>query len=263
MYDFTYRRPANLAEATAFLRGAADARPLSGGQTLLPVMRARLAAPSDVIDVSQLSELHGISEQDGRLIIGAAETHAAVASNAVVQFVVPALSELAGGIGDVQVRHRGTIGGSVANNDPAACYPSGCLALDAEIVTDRRRIAAADFFTGMFSTALEPDELVTALSFPKCDNAYYLKFHNPASRFALIGIFAAHLSGETRIAVTGSGTGVFRWREAEAQIDTGGARDFSQTPLDASLFTGDLHGSADYRQHLVRVLSARALDHLR
>lgn len=257
MYEFAYRRPANLAEALSLLAGGDDIRPLSGGQTLLPVMRARLAAPTDIVDLSQLAELRGIAEEGGRIVIGAAEVHADVAASPLIGRAIPALAKLAGGIGDVQVRHRGTIGGSVANNDPAACYPAACLALEAEIITDRRRISAEQFFSGVFQTALQPGEIVKAISFPPCDNAFYLKFHNPASRFAMIGIFAARLEGQTRIAVTGGGTGVFRWREAE----NGG--DLSAVALDPARFTGDIHGSAEYRQHLTRILSRRALAELR
>lgn len=259
MYAFDYRRPATLAAALDLLADD-SARVISGGQTLLPVLRARLAAPATLVDVARLEELKGIRVEAGRLVIGAAETHADVAASAVVRQAVPALAALAGQIGDVQVRHRGTIGGSVANNDPAACYPSALLALDATVHTSRRQLAAAEFFTGMFATALETGELVTAVSFPACSAAAYVKFHNPASRFALIGVFAAKQAGTTRLAVTGGGTGVFRWTAAEQHLDGGGAvAGLATVALDAGLFTGDLHGSAEYRAHVTRVVSARAL----
>ena len=260
MYDFAYARPGTLAAALTALGDDDAARALSGGQTLLPVLRARLAAPSRLIDLARLSELKGIKDEGGRLVIGAAETHAGVSASQIVQGAVPALARLAGGIGDIQVRHRGTIGGSVANNDPAACYPSALLALDAEVVTSRRRLSAEQFFTGMFSTALEPGEIVTAIAFPHCAKAHYEKFKNPASRFALIGVFVARQDGATRIAVTGGGTGVFRWRAAEAHLEVGGGIDaLDGVALDQRLFTGDLHGSAEYRQHLARIVTRRAL----
>jgi aerobic carbon-monoxide dehydrogenase medium subunit len=260
MYAFAYARPHTLAEALTALGDDDAALALSGGQTLLPVLRARLAAPSTLVDLARLSELKGIKDEGGMLLIGAAETHADVAASPIVQAAIPTLSSLAGGIGDVQVRYRGTIGGSVANNDPAACYPSALLALDAEVVTSQRRLSAEAFFTGMFSTALEPGEIVTAIAFPHCARAHYEKFKNPASRFALTGVFAARLNDAVRIAVTGGGTGVFRWRAAEAHVQAGGAIDALDTvSLDPGLFTGDLHGSAEYRQHLTRVVTRRAL----
>ncbi|MDR7101673.1 xanthine dehydrogenase family protein subunit M [Croceicoccus sp. BE223] len=257
MYDFTYRRPADLAEARAILAGDEGAQPLSGGQTLIPVLRARLAMPAVLVDLTALDELKGIAAEGGRILIPAATTHAEVAASGTVREHCRALAALAGGIGDPQVRHRGTIGGSVANNDPAACYPSACLALDAEIRTDRRRIAAPDFFSGMFQTVLEPGEIVTAVSFPACRGAHYEKFPNPASRFALIAVFAARLAGETRLAVTGGGTGVFRWHEGERAADGNG--DLSEAALDEGRFTGDLHASVEYRMHLTRVMAQRAL----
>jgi aerobic carbon-monoxide dehydrogenase medium subunit len=260
MYDFGYARPQSLDAALTALGADDAALPLSGGQTLLPVLRARLSAPSTLVDLARLAELKGIRDEGGRLVIGAAETHAAVAASPVVQAALPALARLAGGIGDVQVRYRGTIGGSVANNDPAACYPSALLALDAEVVTNRRSLAAAEFFTGMFSTALEPGELVTAIAFPHCAAAHYEKFKNPASRFALIGVFAARLGGAIRIAITGGGTGVFRWHAAEAHLQGGGAVPaLDSVPLELDLFTGDVHGSAEYRRHLACVVTRRAL----
>ena len=191
------------------------------------------------------------------LNVGGATTHAEVATNELVQEHCPALAALAGGIGDQQVRHRGTLGGSVANNDPAACYPSACLALGAEIQTDRRTFAASEFFTGMFATALDAGEIVRAVSFPACRHASYAKFPNPASRFALIAVFAAKVSGEIRLSVTGGGTGVFRWIEGEASVANGG--DLATAALDENLYTSDLHASAEYRMHLTRVMAERAL----
>ncbi|WP_219894837.1 FAD binding domain-containing protein [Aquisediminimonas profunda] len=262
MYDFTYSCPTSLSDALLLLKHDETAQPLSGGQTLMPVLRARLAAPSQLVDLARLPELKGIKVEGGRLVIGGAETHAAVAASHLVQTAIPALASLAGGIGDVQVRHRGTIGGSVANNDPAACYPSAVLGLDADVVTSKRCLSANDFLTGMFSTALEPGEIVTGLSFPVPSSSHYEKFKNPASRFALIGVFAARTAQGTRIAITGSGSGVFRWFEAEAHVDSGGSDNVSGIALDDSHYTSDLHGSAEYRMHLTRIVTARALAHI-
>lgn len=259
MYAFDYHRPATLAQAIGLLTADDMATPVSGGQTLIPVLRARLAAPSQLVDLARLPELAGISERGGRLWIGAAETHAAVSQNALVRRMNPALAALAGRIGDVQVRHRGTIGGSLANNDPAACYPTAALALDAEIVTSRRTLPADEFFTGIFATALQPGELITAVSFPDCQAAHYEKFRNPASRFALVAVFAAKLGGQARLAVTGAGAGVFRWTAGEVHLDAGGnPLGLAGVQLDPIMFTGDMHGSADYRSNLTRVVAARA-----
>jgi len=263
MYELAYSRPASLAEALALLEDDDGAQAISGGQTLMPVLRARLAMPSRLVDLARLGELRGISQSGDRIQIGGAMTHAEVAADPVVLAHLPGLARLAGGIGDPQVRHRGTIGGSVANNDPAACYPAALLALDAEVVTNRRTLDAQAFFLGMFATALEAGEIVTAIRFPGCRDAAYIKFRNPASRFALIGVFAARLDGGYRIAVTGSGNGVFRWSEAERHLDAGGSIDaLSDVPLAAELFTGDMHGSAEYRRHITRVVSGRVLEQL-
>lgn len=259
MYELTYRRPASLDEALALLGADGMASVISGGQTLMPVLRARLAMPSQLVDLARLDELRGIRVEGDTLVIGAGETHAAVAASPEVRRMVPALAALAGQIGDPQVRHRGTIGGSLANNDPAACYPSAALALEAEIVTNRRTLPAAEFLSGMFATALEPGELVTAVRFAACSAAHYEKFRNPASRFALIGVFAARTARGARIAITGGGTGVFRWSDAEAHLDRGGSgTDLATLALDANRFTGDIHGSAEYRMHLAAVNTARA-----
>ncbi|TNE61529.1 MAG: xanthine dehydrogenase family protein subunit M [Sphingomonadales bacterium] len=257
MYEFTYQRPTSLDEAKSMLSENDGAQALSGGQTLMPVLRARLAMPSALVDLTRLDELKGVNLEGDRIVIRGGTTHAEVANSALVREHCPALAALAGGIGDPQVRHRGTIGGSVANNDPAACYPSACLALDAEIRTDRRSITAPDFFTSMFDTALEPGEIVTAVSFPSCREAHYEKFANPASRFALIAVFAARIDGRTRLAVTGGGTGVFRWTEGEQEADNGG--DLSSAPIDENRYTSDLHASAEYRMHLTRAMVKRAL----
>ncbi|MBI3113564.1 MAG: xanthine dehydrogenase family protein subunit M, partial [Rhodospirillales bacterium] len=210
MHDFNYLRPKSLADAVAAFKNAGDGRYLAGGQTMIPVMKQRLASPSDVIDLSQVPELKGIAVNGGIVAIGAMTSHAEVAASKDVQAAIPALADLASGIGDPHVRNRGTIGGSIANNDPAADYPAAVVGLNATVVTDRRRIAAADFFTGMFGTALEEGELVTRVEFPKPEAAAYEKFLHPASRFALVGVFVARTKSGVRAAVTGAGPCVFR-----------------------------------------------------
>jgi carbon-monoxide dehydrogenase medium subunit len=260
MYDLAYHRSTTAADAAARLAAHGDATLLAGGQTLLPVLRSRLAGPSMLVDIGHLAELKGITRSSDRLVVGASETHAEVAASPVVAAAAPALARLAAGIGDPMVRHRGTIGGSIANNDPAACYPAAVLALDAVIVTDRRRVAAADFFTAMFTTALQAGEIITAIDFPVGVRAHYVKFANPASRFAMLGVFSALLPGSTRIAVTGGGTGVFRWRAAEAHIDAGGdSASIAALSLAEDHFNPDLHGSIAYRQQLTRAMTARCL----
>lgn len=257
MYEFAYKRVHEIDEATTILNEDEYASPLSGGQTLLPVLRARLAMPTQLVDLAKVAALKGISSDGSRISIGAMETHANVATSDIVLAHLPALAKLAAGIGDPQVRHRGTIGGSIANNDPAACYPSAALALGAEIQTNRRTIPAEDYFTGMFSTALEAGEIVTAIHFPHCDTAHYEKHSNPASRFALIGVFSARLQGRLRIAVTGAGTGVFRWQEAEG---ISANAELTTIALDSSHYTSDLHGSANYRIQLTRIMARKCLE---
>jgi aerobic carbon-monoxide dehydrogenase medium subunit len=254
MYDFSYKRASSVDEAAAILAADDFASPLSGGQTLLPVLRARLAMPTQLIDLADIDALKGISSDGDRITIGAMGTHAAVATNDLVQEHLPALAALAGGIGDPQVRHRGTIGGSIANNDPAACYPAAALALGAEIQTNKRSIAAEEFFTGMFSTALEAGEIIVAVRFPHCGSAHYAKHFNPASRFALVAVFAARLEDGLHVAVTGAGSGVFRWSEAENATRAG---DLKSVNLTREHYTGDIHGSAEYRMQLTRVMAAQ------
>jgi carbon-monoxide dehydrogenase medium subunit len=263
MYDLGYSRPATLAAALELLQQDDMAQPVSGGQTLMPVLRARLAAPSQLVDIARLEDLRQIRSVDGDIEIGAGMTHAEVAGDPLVRAALPALAALAGGIGDPQVRHRGTIGGSLANNDPAACYPSAVLALGARVKTSVRTLDAEAFFAGMFATALEPGEIVTAVQFPACAHACYLKFRNPASRFALVGVFAARLGSGYRIAITGGGNGVFRWREVEEHLDRGaGIAGLDAVALDLENFTGDIHGSAEYRRHVATVITRRALTQL-
>lgn len=260
MQSFAYHRPASLAEATSVLAGSDDALPLAGGHTLLPAMKQRLRAPSDLVDLAAIPELTGIRCQGEVLEIGAMTRHVAVQSSAEVQAAIPALASLAGLIGDPQVRNRGTIGGSLANNDPAADYPAAVLGLGATLVTTRRQISADDFFLGMFETALEPGEVLTAVRFPLARRAGYAKFPNPVSRYAMVGVMAAETASGVRVAVTGAGPCVFRWAEAEAAL----AQSFTPDALDgltgdADLLSSDMHGSAAYRAHLMGVMARRAV----
>ena len=260
MYAFEYHRPQSLSGALADL-AKADAKALAGGMTLMPTMKQRLASPSALVDLKNVPELTGITRAGDDLVIGAMTRHAEVARSSVVKAAIPALAELAGGIGDPHVRNRGTIGGSLANNDPAADYPAAVLALGATIVTSKRRIAAEDYFTGLFETALEPGELITQVSFPIPQKAAYMKFANPASRYALVGVFVAKTAGGVRVAVTGAGAnGVFRAKAFEAALNA----NFSPAALDgvsvpASGLNSDIHADADYRAHLIGVMARRAV----
>lgn len=259
MYAFTFERPTSLADASR-AAGNGGAKVLAGGQTLLASMKLRLANPETLVDLGGIPELTGIRREGNALVIGAMTRHADVASSPEVRQALPALAELAGGIGDRQVRAMGTIGGSLANNDPAACYPAGALALNATIVTTKRKIAADDFFRGMFATALEDGELITSVSFPQARRAAYIKFKQPASRFALIGVCVAQTDSGVRVAVTGGGNGVFRHAGLEQAL----ARSFTPeaaaaVKVDAGELSSDLHGSAAYRANLVSVLAQRAV----
>jgi carbon-monoxide dehydrogenase medium subunit len=260
MYDFAYHRPKSVADAIALLKGNEEARPMSGGMTLIPTLKQRLARPSDVVDLGGLKELAGVKVEGDTLVIGGMTKHGDVATSADVKKVIPALADLAGHIGDPQVRNRGTMGGSVANNDPAADYPSAVVALGATIHTDQRKIAADDFFVSVFTTALEPGELITGISFPVPEKAAYMKFPSPASRYAMIGVFVAKTAKGARVAVTGAGNGVIRIRSMEAALD----KSWSASALDgvsvqASTCNGDIHGSAEYRAHLISVMAKRAI----
>ncbi|UKJ72706.1 FAD binding domain-containing protein [Azospirillum brasilense] len=261
MYAFTYHRPKSVADAVALLGQFEDPKLLGGGQTLLPTLKQRLARPSDLIDLGQIPELQGIREETGGLTVGAFTRHAEVAHSETVQRVIPALASLAEGIGDRQVRNMGTLGGSICNADPSADYPAAVVALKATVRTDRREIAGDDFFTGMFETALEPGEIVTAVHFRKPDKAAYAKFRNPASRYAIVGVFVAVFGSEVRVAVTGAGPSVFRAEDMEAAL----AQDFRADALNgasvsAAGLNADIHASADYRAHLVRVMARRAVE---
>jgi aerobic carbon-monoxide dehydrogenase medium subunit len=258
MYAFTFERPSTTADAAKLAAGGAKV--LAGGQTLLASMKLRLSSPEKLADLAGIAELAGIKRDGNTLVIGAMTRHADVATNADVKSAIPALADLAGHIGDRQVRAMGTLGGSVANNDPAACYPSAVLGLGATVNTTQRKIAADDFFTGMFATALNEGELITSISFPVPKRAAYMKFKQPASRFALVGVFVAQTDAGVRVAVTGAGNGVFRHKGLEDALNK------SFTPaaaaavkIDASDMNSDIHASAAYRANLVSVQTQRAV----
>ncbi|WP_343503964.1 FAD binding domain-containing protein [Alloyangia pacifica] len=258
MYSFDVVRPKSVADAVAAL-GEEEAQALGGGQTLIPSLKQRLAAPSVLVSLAAIDEIKGVSQEGGTVTIGGGTTHGTVAREVASSY--PALAAMAGNIGDPAVRNRGTVGGSLANNDPAACYPAAALASGATVVTSNREIAADDFFEGLFTTALEEGEIITAVRFPIPEKAAYIKFEQPASRFALVGVFVAKFADGVRVAVTGaSEDGVFRWTEAEAAL----SGDFSAAALEglavpADGLMNDLHGSASYRAHLIGVLTKRAV----
>ena len=258
MYDFEFQKPSSVSEAVEALK-AEDAQALAGGQTLLPTMKARLAAPSVLVSLSGIAEMVGVSSDGGTLTIGGGTTHGQIAREAKDAY--PGLAALAGGIGDPAVRSRGTIGGSLANDDPAACWPAGALGSGATIVTNAREIAADDFFQGLFTTALDEGEIITAVRFPIPQAAHYAKFHQPASRFPLVASFVAKTSDGVRVAITGAGgDGVFRWSAAEEAL----SGDFSPEALDGVTMAedgmiADIHGSAAYRAHLCGVMTKRAV----
>ena len=259
MYEFNYHRATSVEDAATKLKGADDGKLMSGGQTLLPTMKQRLAAPSDVIDLAGIAEMRGIEVSGERVTIRAATTHNEIATSRELAAVAPGLCAMAGIVGDPHVRHKGTIGGVIANNDPAADYPAMVLALGATIHTNEREIAAADFFTGMFETALNEGEIVTAVSFDAPEACAYEKFRNPASRYAMAGVFVARTRDGARAAVTGAGNdGVFRHEGLEARIEAGDMDGIDGIEIDEDTMLGDLHGSAAYRANLVRVMAKRA-----
>jgi carbon-monoxide dehydrogenase medium subunit len=261
MYAFTYHRPTTLDAAVGLANSAEEPKLLAGGQTLLPTMKQRLASPANIIDLGALDDLRFIRIGGAAVTVGALTPHYLVATSADVAQKIPALASLAGMIGDPAVRHRGTIGGSIANDDPAADYPAACLALGATIGTNRRKIAADDFFRGLFETALEEGEIVTEITFPIPEKAAYEKFRQPASRFALVGVFVAKHGNEVRVAVTGAGAnGVFRATQFEAALKS----DFSAKAIEGIVFpadglASDIHGDAEYRAHLIGVMARRAV----
>jgi carbon-monoxide dehydrogenase medium subunit len=263
MYAFEYQKPTSLAHA-AKLAGDEDAKILAGGMTLIPTLKQRLARPTELIDLDALAELKGIRKEGNDVVIGAMTRHADVESSDVVKAAIPALAELAGMIGDPAVRNRGTIGGSIANADPAADYPAAVVALGATVVTNQRQIPGDQFFTGLFETALKPGEIITAVRFPPAQKAAYMKFRNPASRYAIVGVFVAQTSGGVRVAVTGAGPSVFRQTDMETALAKSftpdAIKDVKQNP---DGLNSDIHASAEYRAHLVGVMARRAVEKCR
>ncbi len=260
MYEFEYRQAKSVADAAALI-ARTGGKPLAGGQSLIATMKLRLAQPGTLVDLSGITELRGIRREGDAVVIGAMTRHADIASSAEVTRTIPALAALAEGIGDRQVRNMGTIGGSIANNDPAADWPAALVALNATVVTGKRRIAAGDFFRGMYETALADDEIVTGISFPVPAKAAYAKFPSPASRFALVGVFVAKLAdGSVRVAVTGAAPAVFRASGIEAALAQSFTADAAKAvKVDASNLNTDLHASAAYRAHLTSVMASRAV----
>jgi carbon-monoxide dehydrogenase medium subunit len=260
MYSFNYQKTKSVADAAAALGKNADAKLLAGGQSLVAAMKLRLAQPAQLVDLGEVDELRGIKVDGGSVTVGAMTRHAEVASSADVKKTIAALAALAGGIGDRMVRNMGTIGGSVAHNDPAADYPAAVLGLNATIVTNKRKIAADDFFKGLFETALQAGEIITAVSFPVPKRAAYMKFKNPASRYALVGVFVAETSGGPRVAVTGAGPGVFRVPEMEKALAAKFAPEsVANIAVKSSALNSDIHASAEYRAHLITVMAKRAV----
>jgi len=259
MYAVEYLKPRSLTEAAQQLAKSLG-KPLAGGQSLVAAMKLRLAQPGTLVDLAGIPELAGIRKDGNAIVIGAMTRHAEVAASEDVKRAIPALASLAEGIGDRQVRNMGTLGGSIANNDPAADWPAAVVALNATVVTNKRRIAAGDFFKGMYETALGADEIVTAVSFPVPKKAAYAKFPNPASRFALVGVFVAQADGNVRVAVTGAAPSVFRAAPLEAALGKSFTPDAAKgVKIDASGLNNDLHGSPAYRAHLISVIAARAV----
>ena len=260
MYDFDYYKPGSIDEAAALLSAASDRKLLAGGMSLIPNLKLRFARPSGLVDLAGLEKLRGIRRDGDALVIGAMTTHATVAASTEVRRAIPALAVLAGGIGDPMVRNRGTLGGSIAHADPVADYPAGVLGLAATVQTNERMIAGDDFFTGLFETALQPGEIVTAVRFPIPQEAGYVKLRHPASRFAIVGVFVARTAGGVRVAVTGAGSTVFRLRSAEAALTERfepGA--LAGLAVDSSGLNADIHASAEYRAHCIGVLVRRAV----
>jgi carbon-monoxide dehydrogenase medium subunit len=261
MHAFEYHRPSTTKDALALGAQKAEGRYLAGGQSLVQAMKLRLSSPSDLIDLAGLGELRALSADSGSVTVGAMVRHAEVAASPAVQKSIPALAQLAGIIGDRQVRHMGTIGGSLANNDPAADYPAAVLGLGATITTNKRKIEADKFFKGLYETALEPGELITQVTFPAPKRAAYMKFKNPASRFALVGVFVADFGGNVRVGVTGAGPSAFRQAEMEKALAQKFAPEsVANIKVKADGLNNDLHASPEYRAHLITVMAKRAVE---
>ena len=263
MHNFNYHRASNVNDAATKLNAAEDGKLLAGGMTLLPTLKNRLAAPSDLIDLGSIAGLKGIAVEGKEVVVRAMTPHAEVAASKDVQKALPALASLAGNIGDPAVRHRGTVGGSVANSDPAADYPAACLGLDAVIETNKRKIAADDFFLGLFETALEQGEIITAVRFKIPDRACYMKFRHPASGYAVVGVMVAQYGSKVRVAVTGAGPNAFRVTEMEQALEKKFAPEsVASISVSPDKLMGDIHCSAAYRSHLITVYARRAVEQL-
>ena len=261
MYAFEYHRPSSSKEALDLAAKKSEGKFLAGGQSLVQAMKLRLSAPSDLIDLGSLKELQSMKVEGGNVVVGAMVRHAQVAGSSEVQKAIPALAQLAGMIGDRQVRHMGTIGGSLANNDPAADYPAAVLGLGATLTTNKRKIEADKFFKGLYETALEPGELITSVSFPAPKRAAYMKFKNPASRFALVGVFVADFGGKVRVGVTGAGPSAFRQADMEKALAAKFAPEsVASIKVKADGLNNDLHASPEYRAHLITVMAKRAVE---
>ncbi len=260
MYNFNYHQAKSVDDAAKLVTGAEDGKLMAGGMTLIPTLKMRLAKPSDVVDLGKIADLKGIKKDGNAIVIGAMTRHFDVANSDVVKSAIPGLAGLAAHIGDPAVRNRGTIGGSIANNDPAADYPGAVLALNATIITNKRKVAADDFFTGMFETALEPGEIITAVSFPIPEKSAYMKFPNPASRYAIVGVYVAKTGSNVRVGVTGAASVAFRQKDMEAAL----AKSFTPDAIKGIVqkqdnLNSDIHASAEYRAHLVNVMARRAV----
>lgn len=261
MYETSYARASSIEEAKALFAKGTDAKYLAGGHTLIPTMKQRLAAPDTLVDITRIAEMKGISRDGDRLVVGGGTTHKEISESDEVKSSIAGLAEMALHIGDPAVRYRGTIGGAIANNDPSACYPSAAMALDAIVRTDRREVTASEFFLGMFETPLEEDELVTAVALRIPEASTYQKFPNPASRYAMAGVFVARLDGRIQIGVTGaSGSGVFRWTEAEEALASNPSpQALDALSVDPSGLMADIHATAEYRANLVKVMAKRGV----
>jgi aerobic carbon-monoxide dehydrogenase medium subunit len=260
MYNFNYHQAKNVDDAAKLVTSAEDGKLMAGGMTLIPTLKMRLAKPSDVVDLGKIADLKGIKKDGNAIVIGAMTRHFDVANSDVVKSAIPGLAGLAGHIGDPAVRNRGTIGGSIANNDPAADYPGAVLALNATLITNKRKIAGDDFFTGMFETALEPGEIITAVSFPIPEKSAYMKFPNPASRYAIVGVYVARTGNNVRVAVTGAGPTAFRQKDMEAALTKSFTPDaIKGIAQKQDNLNSDIHASAEYRAHLVNVMARRAV----
>ena len=260
MYDFKYQKASSVADAAKVIGGDSEAKLVAGGMTLIPTLKQRLAKPTQLVDLGGIAELKGIKKDGNAIVIGAMTKHVEVATSDVVKGAIPALAHLAELIGDPQVRNRGTLGGSIANNDPAADYPAAVVGLNATVITNKRKIAAEEFFKGMFETALAPDEIITAVSFPIPEKAGYEKFRNPASRYAIVGAFVAKSASGVRVAVTGAGPSVFRQKDMEAALGKSFTADaVANIKQSANGLNADIHASAEYRAHLVTVMAKRAV----